>query len=75
MILVFIDSYRLIHGQDKEAYTWWSYRSKGREKGEGWRIDYILVSKDLKDKVKDAFLFDDILGSDHCPIGIELILD
>lgn len=69
--LGFLDSYRLIHG-DKEAYSWWSYRSNGREKKEGWRIDYILVSSDLKDKVSDAFLFDNILGSDHCPIGIEI---
>ncbi len=68
----YIDTYRYIHGDNQEAYTWWSYRSKGREKNEGWRIDYIFISEDLKDSLIDAFILNEIKGSDHCPIGIEI---
>lgn len=68
----YLDSYRYIHGNKEGSYTWWSYRSKGRIKNEGWRIDYIFVSSDLKDKIKSAFILDEIQGSDHCPIGIEI---
>ncbi len=68
----YIDTYRYMHGDDVEAYTWWSYRSRGREKNEGWRIDYILISEDLKEKLVNSFILDKILGSDHCPIGIEI---
>lgn len=70
----YIDSYRYIHGNNEEAYTWWSYRSRGREKNEGWRIDYILISSDLKDNLTDAFILEDVFGSDHCPIGVELVI-
>ncbi len=68
----YIDTYRQIHGEKEEAYTWWSYRSRGRVKNEGWRIDYIFISSDLQNKLKDAFILDEIEGSDHCPIGIEI---
>lgn len=71
----FLDSYRLIHGDKDNAYTWWSYRSGGRAKNEGWRIDYILISEDLKNNLQDAFILDNILGSDHCPIGITINLE
>lgn len=67
----FIDSYRYLY-PDREVYSWWSYRFKAREKNAGWRIDYFLVSDDLKDHIKDAYIYTDILGSDHCPVGIEL---
>ena len=67
----FIDSYRYLY-PDKEVYSWWSYRFKAREKNAGWRIDYFLVSDDLKNHIKDAYIYTDILGSDHCPVGIEL---
>ncbi|MFW2441772.1 exodeoxyribonuclease III [Aliarcobacter butzleri] len=70
----FLDTYRYIHGNKEESYTWWSYRSKARERNEGWRIDYILISEDLKGNLKDAFILDRIKGSDHCPIGIKLEL-
>lgn len=70
----YLDSYRHIHGDKKESYTWWSYRSNGKSKNEGWRIDYILISSDLKERLKDAFILDHIEGSDHCPIGIEIDL-
>lgn len=71
----FIDTFRHINGDVENAYTLFPYRSKAREKNEGWRIDYILISEDLKDKLKDAFILNKILGSDHCPIGIEIDLD
>lgn len=68
----FIDTYRYLYSEEKEAYTWWSYRSKARARNEGWRIDYIFISDNLKDKLVDAYIYDEILGSDHCPIGITL---
>lgn len=70
----YLDSYRLIHGDKDNSYTWWSYRSGGRSKNEGWRIDYILISDDLKDNLQDAFILTNIMGSDHCPIGIKIDL-
>lgn len=69
----FLDSYRLLH-PDTVAYTYWSYRFKARERNTGWRIDYFLVSKALKDKIKAVKIYSDILGSDHCPVGLELDL-
>ena len=69
----YIDTYRHIHGEKENSYTWWSYRSNGKAKNEGWRIDYILISEDLRNNLKDAFILNYINGSDHCPIGIELI--
>ena len=68
------DTYRLIHGDKTDAYSWWSYRANARANNVGWRIDYFFVSDDLADKVTDAFIMDDILGSDHCPVGIEVEL-
>ena len=70
----FVDSFRYINGNVSNAYTLFPYRSKAREKNEGWRIDYILISEDLKSKLRDAFILKDVLGSDHCPIGIEIDL-
>lgn len=70
----YLDTYRHIHGDKDNAYSWWSYRSGGRSKNEGWRIDYILISEDLKDNLQDAFILQDITGSDHCPIGITINL-
>lgn len=66
-----IDTFRLIHG-DQTKYSWWSYRAGARERNIGWRIDYFLISEALKDKVKDADIRNDIFGSDHCPIYLEL---
>ena len=67
-----IDTFRLIHGNETGKYSWWSYRMMARAKNIGWRIDYFLVSAKLKNKVKDAFIDDTVLGSDHAPIGIIL---
>ncbi|WP_434262149.1 exodeoxyribonuclease III [Aliarcobacter cryaerophilus] len=71
----FIDTFRYSNGNIKNAYTLFPYRSKAREKNEGWRIDYILITEDLKEKLKSSFILDNILGSDHLPIGIEIDLD
>lgn len=70
----FIDTFRYIHGDIEGAYSWWSYRFNARAKNVGWRIDYFFISKGLKDKLKDAFILNEIEGSDHCPIGIDIDL-
>lgn len=64
-----IDTFRLKHG-DTVKYTWWSYRGGAREKNVGWRIDYFLISTSLASKLKDSIIYDTIMGSDHCPVGI-----
>ena len=66
-----MDTYRMING-DKVEYSWWSARSGARNRNVGWRIDYFFVDEAIKDKVKNAFIMTEVLGSDHCPIGIEL---
>ena len=68
-----IDSYRHKH-PDTVAYSWWSYRAGAREKNIGWRIDYVLTSQPLLEHISDAFILPDIMGSDHCPVGIEIAL-
>ncbi len=67
----YIDTFREIN-QEPDNYTWWTYRANARERNIGWRIDYFFVSSDLKKKVKDAFILPEIMGSDHCPIGLEI---
>jgi exodeoxyribonuclease-3 len=69
----FVDTFRHYH-PDTVAYSWWSYRAGARGKNIGWRIDYVLTSQALIGKVKQAFIFPDIMGSDHCPVGIEIDL-
>ena len=69
----FIDSYRYIY-PEKIQYSWWSYRANARKNNTGWRIDYFLTSKDLKNQIKEAQIYDQTLGSDHCPVGIEISL-
>lgn len=68
----FIDTYRLLYPNQENAYTWWSYMANAREKNIGWRIDYFIISDILKEKVKDAKIYPDIMGSDHCPVGLEI---
>ncbi len=68
----FSDSFRLMH-PSKEKYSWWSYRAGARANNVGWRIDYFLVSPELKDKVRDAEILNEIMGSDHCPVQLDLI--
>jgi len=68
----YIDTFRHIHGDVKDAYSWWSYRFSARERNVGWRIDYFFISKELEPCLKDAFILNNIEGSDHCPVGIEI---
>ncbi len=70
----YIDTFRAINGGVDGAYSWWSYRSNARANNTGWRIDYFFISEELKPKLKDAFILSDVLGSDHCPVGIEIDL-
>jgi len=67
------DSFRHFH-PETVAYSWWSYRANAREKNIGWRIDYVLTSRNLLAHIKDAFILPDITGSDHCPVGITIDL-
>jgi len=67
-----VDTFRHFYPEKTEAYTWWSYRAGAREKNVGWRIDYFLVSEAFVPYVKKAFILNEVLGSDHCPVGIEL---
>ncbi|MBU3839915.1 MAG: exodeoxyribonuclease III [Candidatus Ruminococcus intestinipullorum] len=68
----FIDTYRYFYPKQEGAYSWWSYRFNARAKNAGWRIDYFCVSKALEDKLKDAKILADIMGSDHCPVELDL---
>ena len=68
----FTDSFRHLEPDTTGAYTWWSYMFKAREKNAGWRIDYFLVSDRWKDRIASAPIYNEILGSDHCPVGLEL---
>lgn len=69
----FVDTFRHFN-PDEVKYSWWSYRAAARERNVGWRIDYFLVSESIIDKVKDAFILNDVFGSDHCPVGISIDL-
>ena len=68
----FTDSFRYFYPDKKEIYSWWSYRASARARNTGWRIDYFVVSDMLRDRLEDAFIYTDILGSDHCPVGLTL---
>ncbi|MEG1657925.1 MAG: exodeoxyribonuclease III [Oscillibacter sp.] len=68
----FTDAFRYLYPDKTGAYTWWSYRMKAREKNVGWRIDYFVVQDELRDKIKDVILHDDVFGSDHCPIELDI---
>ena len=70
----FIDTFRYFYPDTEGIYSWWSYRFKAREKNAGWRIDYFLVSDDLKDKIIDAHIHTEIMGSDHCPVELTVEL-
>lgn len=70
----FVDTFRYFYPEREGIYSWWSYRFRAREKNAGWRIDYFLVSEVLKDKLKDAKILTDVLGSDHCPVELNINL-
>ncbi|HLO13020.1 MAG TPA: exodeoxyribonuclease III [Pseudoneobacillus sp.] len=68
----FVDSYRYLYPDFEDAYTWWSYMAKVRERNIGWRIDYFILSKRMEEKIIDAKIYSEIMGSDHCPVAIEM---
>ena len=70
----FIDTYRYFYPDKEGIYSWWSYRFKAREKNAGWRIDYFCVSESLKEKLVDAKIHTEIMGSDHCPVELDIDL-
>lgn len=72
--LGFVDTFRFFHPDQKQAYSWWSYRELARISNRGWRIDYVCVTKGLQSKLKSAAIMADVMGSDHCPVMVELSL-
>lgn len=68
----FTDSFRYLYPDKAGVYSWWSYMFKAREKNAGWRIDYFIVSKSIEEKIKESYIFSEVMGSDHCPVGIDL---
>lgn len=70
----FTDSFRYLYPEKEEMYSWWSYMGHAREKNVGWRIDYFIISKSIEKNIKQASIYSDIYGSDHCPVGLEINL-
>ncbi|MGO9308817.1 MAG: exodeoxyribonuclease III [Spirochaetia bacterium] len=68
----FLDSFRVLQGEERECYTWWSLATRARERNIGWRIDYVCISEALRPRLRRAWIMESITGSDHCPVGIEL---
>lgn len=68
----FIDTFRYFYPDQEQIYSWWSYRFRAREKNAGWRIDYFCVSESLKDRLEDAKILTDVMGSDHCPVELDI---
>ena len=68
----FTDSFRYLYPDKRDAYSWWSFRAAARERNVGWRIDYFICSDRLRERITDAFICPEIMGSDHCPVGLEL---
>ena len=70
----FTDSFRYLYPDRTDAYSWWSYRMRARERNAGWRIDYFIVSDRLKDRIRGAAIHADVMGSDHCPVSLDIDL-
>lgn len=70
----FIDSFRYLYPEKENCYTWWSYMMKAREKNVGWRIDYFITSNSIKNKIKESKIHSEVMGSDHCPIELDIDL-
>ncbi|MDY3860371.1 MAG: exodeoxyribonuclease III [Candidatus Limivicinus sp.] len=68
----FTDSFRYLYPDKTDAYSWWSYRAAARSRNVGWRIDYFVVSDRLRENIKDAYILPEIMGSDHCPVGLDM---
>ncbi len=69
----FTDTFRWLYPDRRDAYSWWSYRAAARARNVGWRIDYFVISDRLREKVKDAYILPEVQGSDHCPVGLDLL--
>lgn len=69
----FTDTFRFLHPEVRDTYSWWSYRFRAREKNTGWRIDYFITSDRLRPQISSATIYTDIFGSDHCPVALEII--
>ena len=70
----FTDTFRYLYPDKPDMYTWWSYMFKAREKNAGWRIDYFIVSNSIQDKIKESYIYSDVMGSDHCPVGLDITI-
>ena len=70
----FTDSFRYLYPEKEGCYSWWSYMFHAREKNAGWRIDYFIVSNSINKNIKESTIYSDVMGSDHCPVGIEIEL-
>jgi exodeoxyribonuclease-3 len=68
----FLDTFRIFN-QEGNNYSWWDLKTKARERNVGWRIDYFFISDNMREKIKSAFMLPEVTGSDHCPVGIELV--
>ena len=68
----FVDTFRFLYPDKKDCYSWWSYMFHAREKNAGWRIDYFITSKKIKDKIQDSKIHSEIMGSDHCPVELDI---
>ncbi len=72
--LGYVDTFREFH-TEAGLYSWWDLKTRARERNVGWRIDYVFVTREMLDSVKDAFILNDVMGSDHCPVGIDLAIE
>ena len=68
----FTDTFRYLYPDRTDSYSWWSYMFKAREKNAGWRIDYFIVSKSIEKKIEESYIYSEVLGSDHCPVGLDI---
>ena len=68
----FVDSFRYLYPDKTDSYSWWSYMGKAREKNVGWRIDYFIVSKKVKQNIEEASIHPEVFGSDHCPVELDI---
>ncbi len=68
----FTDTFRAVHGDEPDCYSWWSYRMRARERNVGWRIDYFLASNALNGAIRAASIYNEVMGSDHCPVGVDI---
>ena len=69
----FIDTFRSLYPDRTDPYSWWSYRAAARQRNVGWRIDYFVVSERLRGNIKDAYILPEVMGSDHCPVGLDML--